>query len=314
MDKIKMGILGTGKMGQNHCKALTRLGHIHFIGVFDTDEGKCQSTAKAYGVKAYSSHHDLLNDVDAIIIATPTSTHYPLIIDAISANTHLFIEKPIAATLKEVNGITNSLKGKNLVIQVGHIERFNPAIQELQNFIKPEDIISIESRRTGNPGRNHDVDVILDLMIHDIDIILHLVNSAIKRVSSGGRAVYKEGNVDIASVIIEFHNGVIATMVANRISQEKTRTLKITEQNRSITLDYLTKDLCIFREPNGSLTYKIDSLIEKILVPNIDALTLELSDFSNCIKNNTAPQVGLDDGKKALEMALKIKEQLNVKE
>ncbi|WP_010282120.1 Gfo/Idh/MocA family protein [Bacillus timonensis] len=310
MDKLKLGIAGVGSMGLNHCRILQMLKEVEFVGVFDIDNEKCRQVATKFQVKAYLSYQELLRDIDAIIIAVPATFHFPLIVQAIKDNKHIFVEKPFVTAMSEAAYIEEKLTNKELIIQVGHIERFNQSFIQLSEAIERKNIISIETRRSGTPSRKIDVDVILDMMIHDIDIVLHLINSPITKVSANGISLNKEGHLDAVYALLTFENGMIANLAANRKSQEKMRDIYITEKNRFIKANLLTKDVSIHRNitqnTKGIKSYVPETFIEKIAVPYSDPLFDEINHFVLCIQSGSKPIINVSEATKALEVAYKI--------
>ncbi|RST72077.1 Gfo/Idh/MocA family oxidoreductase [Siminovitchia acidinfaciens] len=311
MDKIKIGITGVGSMGLNHCRILSMMKDVDFVGVYDTDHEKCRQMAEKFQVKAYLSYEDLLKELDAVIIAVPSSFHFPLIVDAVQENKHVFVEKPFVTAMEEAEYIEEMLAKKNLILQVGHIERFNQTVTQLSEVIQQKDIISIETRRFGTPGREIDIDVILDTMIHDIDIVLHLIKSPLIGVSANGVSLNKEGQLDAANALLTFANGSIANLAVNRKSQEKMRKIFITEKSRFIKANLITKELFLHHSINqnskGKKVYISEGLIEKIAIPYGDPLFEEISHFITCLKSGRKPIVGVSEATKALEVAFKIK-------
>ncbi|MCF6093308.1 Gfo/Idh/MocA family oxidoreductase [Microaerobacter geothermalis] len=312
MKPLKIGVVGVGSMGANHCRVLQMLKSADFVGVYDINQMKCEQIAAKHQVQPFLSYEDLLKAVDAVIVAAPSLTHYVLTEQAILRGKHVLVEKPFVPSLEEAKQLIHLMEKKQVILQVGHIERFNPAVQLLSEVLHPQKMISLEARRLGAPQRNMDVDVILDLMIHDIDIILHLVKSKIKRMSAAGVSLFHERQLDIASALLSFENGMIANLVASRISQEKIRTLEITESERYIKTNYLTRELYVYRKTNSLLTenssYHQESIVEKILVPYVEPLFAEVEHFIQSAQTHQPPKAGPHEAMKALEAALKIKE------
>ncbi|MDF9843629.1 MULTISPECIES: Gfo/Idh/MocA family oxidoreductase [unclassified Paenibacillus] len=209
--------------------------------------------------------------MDAVIISVPTSLHFTFIQQALQEGKHVLIEKPFVSSMKEVEPIKPLIKAKNVIVQVGHVERFNPVIQQLNKIINRPKMISIETRRLGALNRVIDIEVIFDLMIHDIDIVLSLVGSPIQSLSAVGYSLTESGQMDVANAVLTFKNGVIANLVANRLSQEKVRTLTITERDRLIKSDYMTKELFIYQ--------KVDSVIEKNLSYRQESIVVAADSF-----------------------------------
>ncbi|MFD1778257.1 Gfo/Idh/MocA family protein [Fredinandcohnia salidurans] len=306
MKIVKMGVVGVGNMGSYHCQKLKGLNSVDFIGVFDPDFEKASTMANKINVKAFETYHALLQNVDAVIIAAPTKFHFILAEEAIKQNKHVLVEKPIAVSLEETSKLKDTLKGKEIILQVGHIERYNPVVPQLRELVT--DIIFIEAKRIGYSGRIKDVDVVLDVMIHDIDIVLSLAQSPISDISAAGVCLKEKGHYDYVNALLTFENGVVASLVASDISQEKARTLIITEKERMIKTNFVTRQQLILKnKPDEPRKYPTDFIIEKIAIPNTDPLLNELEHFVACIQQNKRPEVSLGEGEAALDVALKIK-------
>lgn len=311
MELINIGVAGVGIMGMNHCRTLDKMKNVHFVGVYDNDMKRCLKIAKEYDVCPFSSFSELLKKVDAVIISVPTSLHFTFIQQALQEGKHVLVEKPFVSSMKEAEQIKPLIKAKNVIVQVGHVERFNPVIQQLNKIINRPKMISIETRRLGALNRVIDIDVIFDLMIHDIDIVLSLVGSPIQSLSAVGYSLTESGQMDVANAVLTFKNGVIANLVANRLSQEKVRTLTITERDRLIKSDYMTKELFICQKVDSviekNLSYRQESIVEKIIVPNTEPLFAEIDHFVQSIRMKQCSIVGPEEASKALEVAQMIR-------
>lgn len=306
MTIIKMGVVGVGNMGSYHCQKLKGIKNVDFVGVFDADFEKTSTLAKKLSVIAFDNYQALLQNVDAVIIAVPTKFHFNLVEEAIQKEKHVLVEKPIAVSLEETSKIKEIQTGKDIILQVGHIERFNPVVPQLREIVN--DIIYIEAKRIGYSGRIKDVDVVLDVMIHDIDIVLSLAQSPIADISAAGVCLHKKGHYEYVNALLTFENGIVASLVASDISQEKERTLIITEKERIIKTDFVTRQQLILKNKSDKLLqYPIDFSLEKISIPNTDPLLSELEHFVACIQHNKRPEVSLIEGEAALNVALKIK-------
>ncbi|MGG1397241.1 Gfo/Idh/MocA family oxidoreductase [Bacillus salipaludis] len=309
MNLIKVGVVGAGKMGSYHCLKLNQMKNVNFVGVYDTDTRKAVEITKKLSGIAFDSYQDLLKSVDAVIIAAPTKYHFVLVEEAIKNDKHILVEKPLTVSLEEADKIKSLLKNQNLIFQVGHIERFNPVIQRLANYLNKEKIISIEAKRLGYSDRLLDADVVLDVMIHDIDIILSLVKSPITRISAEG--VLSNGRYDTVTALLLFENGVMATLIASNVSHEKTRTLSVFEKDQVIKTDYLTKQQYILTNnvinQNPRYPATTETVIAKMVTSPQDPLLDELQHFFDCIYSNQQPLIGVEDGANAVEVALKIK-------
>ena len=319
MDPLNVGVIGVGHLGSLHAKMYSQIASVKFVGVFDTDRQRAEKLAAEFSIKAFSTLDDLLSRVDAVSIATATQSHYDVAMQVIKRGVHLLIEKPITATIEQAKAVTERAETKGLKLQVGHIERFNPAILALEPYnITP---LFIESHRLAqfNP-RGSDVAVVLDLMIHDIDLILSLVKSKVTRIDANGIAVIS-GTPDIANARLQFENGCVANVTASRISQNKMRKMRLFQRDAYISIDFAQGLAEVFRlvdeeTPNLKSTMmlgKIDQgqhkriiVYEQPEVQEVNALMYELERFVESIQKNTETPVTGYDGLHALEVAQEI--------
>ena len=315
--KIKIGVVGAGHLGNFHLKQLKGIPKISISGLYDIDSNRADEMSKLYDVKTYSSADELLKESDAVSIVTPTSNHYSVADYALNSGCHLFIEKPITDNIKHAGLLLNKAKKLKKIIQVGHIERFNPAFTVLKNLdIQPR---FIEAHRLAefNP-RGNDVPVILDLMIHDLDIILSLVKSEIKDIKANGVKVVS-ATVDIANARVEFENGCVANLTASRISQNIMRKMRLFQERDYITIDFqngVLEEYKVYdKSPSPKKGDKVSELggeekkyvlYRKPNVPKHDALKEELIHFANSIRNTQKPETDGQSAAKALSLALKI--------
>lgn len=316
MKKIKTGIIGTGHLGKIHVKLFKEIQNSDFIGVYDLDFEKAKIVADEFQTKAFKDINELLNEVDAIDIVATTSAHYKLVKAAFAKNKHVFVEKPITSQIWEAEDLVKEADDKNLILQVGHIERFNPALITLEKyelnpvFVQTDRLAQFNSRGT-------DVAVVLDLMIHDIDIILSLVKSEVKDIKANGVAVVSD-SIDIANARIEFENGAVANVTASRISQKKMRKMRMFQRDAYISLDFITGTSEVYRLINpekfpqnpfinfgeiGIGDKKKFVVYEQPEVKEVNALKLELEYFIDSILYNKKPIVSGKDGLKALKVA-----------
>jgi len=322
---LRIGVLGAGHLGKIHIKCLKELDSFELVGFYDIDTERAKSVEAEFGIRRFESRDELIDAVDAVDIVTPTIAHYESAALALRKFKHVFIEKPIVTTLNEATSLVSLSREANVKIQVGHVERFNPAFMAAQPFInKP---VFIESHRLAqfNP-RGTDVPVVLDLMIHDIDIVLSAVKSNVRKVSASGVPVISK-TPDIANARIEFDNGAVANLTASRISMKNMRKCRFFQKDAYISVDFLEKKTEIIRmsdvidesqlppfalvmDPgNGSPKKQIH--IENPDIEPINAIKTELSRFHDSIVNNEPTPVGILDGYTALEVAYKVMEQIN---
>ncbi len=319
MTRYKIGVIGVGKLGACHCNAITQLEDAELVGVFDVDKARKDEIAGKFHCTPFASDTDLIDAVDVVGVIVPTSAHLDVVKKALAAGKPVFVEKPIAATVEEAEEIVSLAQAKNLPVQVGHIERFNPAIRALESFeLEP---MFIESHRLAPfDPRGTDVAVVLDLMIHDIDIILNLVESPVKHIHANGVAIVSD-EVDIANARIEFENGCVANVTASRISQRKMRKMRLFQKDAYVSIDFLLRLTEIFRlsekgrDSNAAINlgqidkgkHKRSILYEKPPVPEQDAMQSEWKSFFHAIETGGEPVVSGRDGLRALEVALQIR-------
>ena len=319
MEKIKVGVIGVGHLGKFHTKLYNEIDSCELIGIYDPDSSRATDVAAELSVRSFPSMEQLLKFCDVVSIAATTSAHYSIAKECLKAGKHIFIEKPITATIEQAEEIVKLAQEKKLILQVGHVERFNPALLSLDHFeLKP---MFVQSDRLAqfNP-RGTDVAVVLDLRIHDIDIILSLIKSEVKKVEASGVAVVSD-TLDIANARIEFENGAVANVTASRISQKKMRKMRIFQKDSYISIDFDLGVSEIFRlvSPEesvntASITFgelgvgdkKKRIIYEQPEVKAVNALKHELSLFIDSARNNSRPVVSGEDGLKALVVAQQI--------
>jgi len=324
MEKLPIGVIGVGHLGGLHAKMFADIPTCTLVGVVDANPERAQHIAKEYKTKVFPSAPELLKNVKAISIATPTSSHYEIAIMAIEHGVHLFIEKPITHTTEEAEMVVQLAKQKGLLIQVGHIERFNPALLALETYnLKP---MFIESHRLAqfNP-RGTDVAVVLDLMIHDIDIILSLVRSPVLSIEANGLAVVSD-HIDIANARLQFENGCVANVTASRISQNKMRKMRLFQRDAYLSIDFSEGQTEIFRlidenEDISNLTMQLGQIqagtknrkivYERPETKEVNALKYELELFVDSVTNGKEPVVSGQDGLQALKVAHDIMEKIS---
>ena len=314
---IKIGVIGVGHLGNFHLKQLKEIPQISISGLYDSDSNRADEISKLYNVISYSSVEKLLKESDAISIVTPTNNHYSVADKALNSGCHLFIEKPITNNIEHAGLLLNKAEKLNKIIQVGHIERFNPAFTVLKNLDIQPRFIEVHRLAEFNP-RGNDVPVILDLMIHDLDIILSLVKSEIKDIKANGVKVVS-ATVDIANARVEFENGCVANLTASRISQKIMRKMRLFQERDYITIDFQNGVLEEYKVYDKSPSPKKGDqvselggeekkyvLYRKPDVPNHDALREELIHFADSILNVQKPETDGQSAAKALSLALEI--------
>lgn len=320
--QVKVGVIGVGHLGQHHVKHFASLPGADLKGVYDLDTTRANEIAKQHKTKSFNNVDDLLSTCDAISIVTPTTQHAEVAEYCIKHGKHVFIEKPIAKTVAEADHLLSLTKKNGIVIQVGHIERLNPALLALKDFeLKPK-FIEVQ-RLAPYTVRGTEVPVVLDLMIHDIDIILSLVNSPVKNIRASGVSIMTN-SVDIANARIRFENGAVANLTSSRIAQIKVRKLRSFQRDMYVTIDFLLGLTEVYRAidsdtkvSNTLVTAPLDNngrhrsiVYEKPPVKKIDALQMELANFIESIQGKAKPIVDGKAGRDALEVAINIQKMI----
>jgi predicted dehydrogenase len=314
LSKLKSGVIGVGSLGQHHARVYTELKDAELAGVADINVDQGQKVAERHKVPFYADYRELLQKVDAVSIAVPTTQHHQVARDALGQGKHVLLEKPITTTVEQAEELVKLAESNKLKLQVGHIERFNPAVRAAAGQVQNPMFIDC-TRIAPFGGRNTDVPVVLDLMIHDIDIILTLVRSDLERVSAIGYSLVSERE-DIANARLEFANGCVANITASRISAKKERKVRFFQRNAYISVDYLKPEVKVYKlkgEPKGTLDLaKLIDYSEPRL-DKVEPLKAELSAFIDCIDRNTEPVVTGQDGLRALKVAEQILKEIGIK-
>ncbi len=311
MLECKVGVVGVGKMGEYHTGVLSDIREAELIGVVDSDPKRARIISERYKTSYYEDYKKLFSKVDAVIIAVPTSLHYSIGKEFIEAGIHTLLEKPCTDDLGQAEELFDLAAKKNVTLHIGHVERFNGAVQELFKIVKNP--IYIECRRMSPfVSRMKDDGVVLDVMIHDIDIVLNLVESEVSKVNVIGRSVFSKRD-DLINAQIEFENGCVANLLASRVSQNKVRTLEVTQKESSILLDYTEQEIFVHRQSSsesklspGELRYKQESLVERIFVHKDNPLKLELKHFIDCAANGSQRKLSVKKELDSLKIALQI--------
>ncbi|MGD8577230.1 MAG: Gfo/Idh/MocA family oxidoreductase [Thiohalophilus sp.] len=309
MTTLRTAVIGVGYLGKFHAQKYAQLPASQLIGVCDTSQEVAKTIAAEHGVDVYQDYHDLIGKVDAVSIVVPTQKHYEVAKVFLENGVHVLLEKPITSTLEQGQELVEIAERNDLTFQIGHLERFNPAVMALENVLKKP--LFIESHRIApfNP-RGADVNVILDLMIHDIDIILDFVGSPVKAIHASGVPVLSD-EIDVANVRLEFENGCVANVTASRISMKSERRMRIFQSDAYITIDFQNKQLGIHRKGEGEMypgIAEIDS--EEHAFDQGDALLSEIGAFLQAINTDARPVVSGADGLRALKTAFEITRQL----
>ena len=298
MQKFRVGVVGTGSIGKNHARVVSELPDVEFAAIYDANPETAGEIGARFGVRAVSSLDEFASLVDAATIATPTPTHFPVAKHLLEHGIHCLVEKPITETTRDAKALSELAQNAGLVLQVGHIERFNPVLSALeQRLTHPQ---FIESHRLSPyPGRSIDIGVVLDLMIHDLEIVLHLVNSPVAYVDAVGVPVLSRGE-DIANARIRFENGCVANLTASRISPEKMRKIRVFQNNMYLSLDYQNQTGEIHRLCDGQI------IREAVEIEKDEPLKRELAAFVECARAGSQPKVSGYQAAAALGLAIEI--------
>ncbi|MBI2460958.1 MAG: Gfo/Idh/MocA family oxidoreductase [Candidatus Rokubacteria bacterium] len=296
--RMRTAVVGAGHMGQYHILVFAELWDVELVGIVDTDQAKAARLAVQYDTQAFADHRELIGRVDLATVAVPTPLHFEVTRDLLEAGINVLVEKPVAPTLEEARELFRIARERDVILHVGHVERFNGAVQELRKIVVNP--ILVESRRLGPfvPRVQHDT-VVMDLMIHDLDIILNLVDSEIRRVTALGSSVHS-AQPDVANVQILFEGGTIANITASRATEQKIRTLAITQPDAYIVLDYTDQEIQIHRRAAAeyilnreSIRYRQESSVEHLFVHKENPLKLEIVHLVNAVRH--ARQTGRAD-------------------
>jgi predicted dehydrogenase len=305
--KLRVGVIGVGHLGEYHVQKYKAMPDVDLVGVVDANPDRAEEIAARYGVKAFSRHGKLLDKVNAVSLAVPTEMHFDVAKDVLAKGVHLLIEKPITYELAPADVLISMAREKDLVFQVGLVERFNPAVVKMESLLdKP---VLIESHRMNEfTTRGIDVDVVLDLMIHDLDIILHNVPSEVKEVHAVGMSVIT-GKTDIANARLIFEDGTVANLSASRVSSATLRKIRVFQPNMYLSVNCLRRKISIIRldvDFKDLNDFPRQLCHEEIGFPSCDPLADEIASFVDAVIHNGKPVVSGDDGRKALKVALGI--------
>jgi predicted dehydrogenase len=308
---IRIGVIGVGNMGQHHTRILSLLKDVKLVGVADINIERGLDIASKYRVRFFEDYRDLLPHVEAVCIAVPTRLHHAVGMTCLQAGIHVLIEKPIAASITEAESLVNAAAASQCILQVGHIERFNPAFQELSKVLKTEELLALEVHRMSPYShRANDVSVVLDLMIHDIDLLLELAAAPVVKLTASGSRASESGYLDYVTAILGFANGIVATLTASKVTHRKIRRFAAHCKNSLTEADFLNNEILIHRQTTancmtdyGQVLYRQDGLIEKVYTSNIEPLHAELEHFVQCVRGGNQPSVGGEQALKALRLA-----------
>src|SRR3981081_473452 len=299
MDKLRVGVVGVGHIGSNHARLYAEIDSAEFAAVYDVDLARANSIARKYRTVAAKSLEEFAELVDAASVATPTSTHYEVAQPLLERGKHLPIEKPITETTAHASQLAEIAARDHLILQVGHVERFNPILSALESRLTHPRFIEAH-RLSPYPDRSTDIGVVLDLMIHDLEIILHLVRSPVQNIDAVGVPVLSKGE-DIAHPRIRFENGCVANVTSSRISPERMRKIRVFQEDAYLSLDYQNKSGAISRKAAGGPIRR-----DKVAIEREEPLKRELFSFVECASTGREPRVSGFQATAALELAVEI--------
>lgn len=321
-DMIRTAVIGVGHLGQHHARVLDELSQSNLVAIVDTDKERAIEFGERYHCEAFTDYRELEGKVDAVSIAVPTSFHFEVANWAFDQGFHTLIEKPISNSVEEARKLVEKARDKNIVLQIGHIERFNPALRTIHSQLA--DVAFIESHRLSPfPFRSMDIGVIMDVMIHDLDIILSIVDSEVAAISANATPVLSKKHEDIANARVEFKSGAVANITASRISDKVARKMRMFCKSKYVNLDFAAKQAWIYKkspkfdDPEFDIS-KVDASgvgniisfvfndlinVSQVEIDEVEPLRAELEHFLECIKSGEVPEVSGEDGLKAIELA-----------
>ncbi len=308
---VKVGVIGIGNMGWHHARVLSLLKDAELIGVADLDSERGQLATEQFNCEWYDDYTKLLPKVEAVCIAVPTLLHHKVGLRCLEAGKHVLIEKPIAASQNEATELIKASNKAKCLLQVGHIERFNPAFKELTKVVTNEEVVVLEARRhSPHAERANDVSVVLDLMIHDLDLVLELANAPVVRLAAVGGCSSTDGPMDYVNATLGFDNGVVASLTASKMSHKKIRSLSAHCKKSLVETDFLNHTLHIHRRSHewysadhGELLYRNDGFVEEVSTTSIEPLYAELEHFLQCVRGQCTPAVDGPQASRALVLA-----------
>lgn len=307
MSRVRVAVIGVGYYGSNHVRVYRGLPQVEFVGVVDTNPQRAAAVAAEFGIQALGSLNELDGRVDAVSLAIPTVDHARVGVNLLERGIDLLVEKPIASSLEEADRLIAAAERNGRVLQVGHLERFNPAVLAVRSILTTP--LFFEVHRLGVfTARSLDVDVVYDLMIHDLDIILSLVGMPVKNVHAVGIPILSQ-KVDIANARVEFINGCVANLTASRVSTEKVRKLRFFQPKEYVSIDYTRRDalVCDVADPAGAASGAVPPIrFHKLETSAVEPLEAELSAFIQAVEARGKPAVSGAEGRRALELAQRV--------
>jgi predicted dehydrogenase len=305
MNEIRVGVIGVGYLGQYHAEKYSQMDNVNLVGVADIDQARAEAIAARYDSRAFTDYRDLLCKVDAVSIVVPTESHFNVGLESLKRDVDVMIEKPMTTTLEQADKLIEIAETKRRILQVGHLERFNPAVLALKDFITRPMFIEVH-RLSIFKDRSTDVSVVLDLMIHDIDILLNIVKSDIQSIHAAGVPVICE-HADIANVRMQFNSGCVANVTASRISTKNQRKIRIFQKDAYISVDFASRDITLIRRNEKNSNGVVPGMeFRQMCFTEADVLEDELTSYVQSVSTRKAPVVSGHAGRKALAVALDI--------
>ncbi|MBF0142646.1 MAG: Gfo/Idh/MocA family oxidoreductase [Magnetococcales bacterium] len=312
--RLRAAVIGVGYLGRFHAQKYKALPGVELVAVVDTNEARAGVIAAELGVPYYSDHRDIPGSLDLVSVATPTYAHSRLAEACLADGIHVLVEKPMTVTLEEADRLIALAEGAGLVLQVGHLKRFHPAVVALRNSGLLKSPKFIDSMRFSPfKSRSLDVDVVMDLMIHDVDLILNFVGSELKEIEAVGARVVTD-HVDIANARLKFVNGCVANVTASRVARDAARRIRLFQKDTFISLDFISHDIVVMQRGDGTMELdgvKVPAITKStIAIESYDTLEAEIRSFCDSVRRRSPPLVGGRDGRKALEVVQRIRESI----
>jgi virulence factor len=317
MDSVRVGVIGTGRMGQSHCRVYSNLRNAKLIGICDSDAEVGKGISRKYDVLYFRDVDALLENVDAVSVCTPTPAHFDIVKRCLDQKIHVMVEKPFTENLEQAEALKDAASKAQVVVQVGHIEKYNPTFIELRKVLEGIDVLAMNFNRLSPfQGSNVDVDVVLDLMIHDIGLVVDMFKTDPLSMDAHGFSVFTD-TIDHGAATLIYEPEILLTLTASRVTEQKIRAISVTTRDAYIEADLLHKTIEVHRRTLGdyvnqknSVQYRQESLIERIVVPAVEPLFLELQDFVTCITDSKTPQVTAEDGFNALRFVILLRDKI----
>ncbi len=309
MNKTPVAVIGSGYLGRFHAEKYANHPEADLIAVVDTNHERALELARKTNAKPLANYKELYAHAHAVSVVVPTPKHHAIAKDLLEHGINVLLEKPMTTTLKEADELIATAHNKDLILQIGHLERFNPALLAVDNIVKNP--LFIESHRLNSfQERGTEVDVILDIMIHDIDIILNLISAEVKEIHAVGIPIISS-TIDIANARLEFENGCVVNITASRISDKSMRKIRVFQHDAYISIDFAAQEVLVYRkvEDEGRIPYIVS---EKMEIEPKDSLEEEISSFLKAVKQKSMPLVSGESGRRALKIALEITKQLRI--